>query len=71
MRRKVVPKFYKDHYSLIRSQRYATLELSRKVDFLSNIRDDMIPAMLRRWQRVGYGVEEKQKDKATLIAELE
>lgn len=71
MRRKIVPHFYKDHYSLIRSQRYASEKLRKKIVFLWDFRNDVIPTLLLRWQRVAYTIEEKQRDVATLIGDLE
>ncbi len=71
MKRKIVPRYFKDHYSLIRSQRYATLRLKNKIEFLRKFRDEIIPTILLRWQRTDYTEADKNSDVADLIAELE
>ncbi len=71
MKRKIVPRYFKDHYSLIRSQRYATLRLKNKIEFLRKFRDEIIPTILLRWQRTDYTEADKNRDVADLIAELE
>lgn len=71
MKRKIVARYFKDHYSLIRSQRYATLGLKNKIEFLRKFRDEIIPTILLRWQRTDYMEVDKKTDVADLIAELE
>ncbi|GAB0174178.1 MAG: hypothetical protein HHAS10_00570 [Candidatus Altimarinota bacterium] len=70
MRRRIIPKFYKDHYSLLRSQRHAKVGLERKLKNLKRIRDDDIPAIILRWQRKDYDDDKKRQDLAVLEKEL-
>ena len=70
-KRVIVPRIIRDHYSLLRSQPYATTQMQKKIKFLTELRDDLIPAILLKWQRKDYSQEEKQRDRAKLIVELE
>lgn len=70
MRRRIVPHFYNDHYSLIRSQRYAKEKLREKTKSLRELRDEIIPSMRRRWEDSAYGIEEKRRDVAFLRSVL-
>lgn len=68
---RVIPKVYDDTYSLMRSQHHALESLEKKKEFLSELKDEAIPEMLLRWQRIGYSDEEKTSDIATLVILLE
>jgi hypothetical protein len=70
LKRKVVPHYYKDHYSLMRSQSYALNKLRKRIEFLTELRDATIPEMLSRWQSNDYSREDKQTDIALLTGYL-
>jgi hypothetical protein len=61
MTRKIIPHVYDDTYSMLRWQQHALDSLKRKIEFLSEIRDDLIPALIIRWQRAWYTEDEKRK----------
>lgn len=66
MTRKIIPHVYDDTYSMLRWQQHALDSLKRKIEFLSEIRDDLIPALIIRWQRPWYTEDEKKNDLAIL-----
>lgn len=70
MNRKIIPHYYRDHYSLMRSQSYAQRKLKARIGQLTELRDTHIPEILSRWQSNEYAREAKEADIAFLKLKL-
>lgn len=66
--RKVIPHVYHDHYSLLRSQKYALKHLEDKKEFLEHIRDNIAPEILLVF--ASQSEQEKKQAIAGLIEKL-